>query len=129
MPPLRKLRPARRLASISPAVTARHALPAPWRPTRKCPGRAGSALDPFHLEGRDLIFELKRDTIVIVTHNMQQAARVRSNGSSTKLIETGATTPVRTDRKTNEEDYITGSLVVRRVLDTPSLVLGIVEEE
>jgi phosphate transport system ATP-binding protein len=73
-----------------------------------------SALDP-HSTARieDLIAELRRTyTIVIVTHNMQQAARV-SNFTAFfyegKLIETGPTEKIFTkpDRK-RTEDYVTG---------------------
>jgi len=73
-----------------------------------------SALDPASTARiEDLIFELKNNyTIVIVTHNMQQAARVSDQTAfffQGVLIETGLTTelftkPVR--KKT--EDYITG---------------------
>ena len=73
-----------------------------------------SALDPISTSKiEDLIFELKAEyTIVIVTHNMQQAARVAEmtgfflNGV---LVEFDATTKIFTnpaDRRT--EDYITG---------------------
>lgn len=73
-----------------------------------------SALDPAataHIE--DLIGELKkRYTIIIVTHNMQQAARVSKktaffyNGS---LIEYGVTKELFTKPKQKKtEDYITG---------------------
>jgi phosphate transport system ATP-binding protein len=73
-----------------------------------------SALDPISTSKiEDLIFELKTDyTIVIVTHNMQQAARVAEmtgfflNGY---LVEFDATTKIFTnpaDKRT--EDYITG---------------------
>ena len=73
-----------------------------------------SALDPISTAKiEDLIFELKADyTIVIVTHNMQQAARVAEmtgfflNGY---LVEFDATTKIftnPTDKRT--EDYITG---------------------
>ncbi len=73
-----------------------------------------SALDPISTSKiEDLIFELKADyTIVIVTHNMQQAARVAEmtgfflNGY---LVEFAATTKIftnPTDKRT--EDYITG---------------------
>ena len=73
-----------------------------------------SALDPISTAKiEDLIFELKADyTIVIVTHNMQQAARVAEmtgfflNGY---LVEFDATTKIFTnpsDKRT--EDYITG---------------------
>src|SRR5881392_3375797 len=55
-----------------------------------------SALDPASTARiEDLIFELKRDfTIVIVTHNMQQAARVSDLTAfffQGRLIETGPT--------------------------------------
>lgn len=73
-----------------------------------------SALDPKSTNAiEDLIFELKRDyTIVIVTHNMQQAARVSDVTAffyEGKLIESGATDQMFTrpvNRQT--EDYITG---------------------
>jgi phosphate transport system ATP-binding protein len=73
-----------------------------------------SALDPVST-GRieDLLFELKeRYTIVIVTHNMQQAARVSDYTAfleSGKLIEFGETDQVFTkplNRRT--EEYVTG---------------------
>jgi phosphate transport system ATP-binding protein len=73
-----------------------------------------SALDPAStLKVEDLIFELKRDfTIVIVTHNMQQAARVSDLTGffyQGKLIETGATDQLFTrPREKQTEDYITG---------------------
>ena len=61
----------------------------------------------------DLIFKLKSQyTIVIVTHNMQQAARVAENTGfflMGKLVEFAATTKIFTnpsDKRT--EDYITG---------------------
>jgi phosphate transport system ATP-binding protein len=73
-----------------------------------------SALDPAstsHIE--DLIFELKRHyTIVIVTHNMQQAARVSDTTAfffEGRMIEVGPTEVIYTrpsQKKT--EDYITG---------------------
>ncbi len=73
-----------------------------------------SALDPI-ATGRveQLIEELKRDyTIVIVTHNMQQAARVSDNTAFMylgELIEVGDTEKIftRPERK-QTEDYITG---------------------
>lgn len=73
-----------------------------------------SALDPASTSRvEDLIFELKENyTIIIVTHNMQQAARVSSatafffNG---KLIEFGDTQQLFTKpRERQTEDYITG---------------------
>jgi phosphate transport system ATP-binding protein len=83
-----------------------------------------SALDPISTTRiEDLIHELKRDyTIAIVTHNMQQAARVadmtaffsvevREDGSGRHgiLVEYDATTKIFTnpsDKRT--EDYVTG---------------------
>ncbi len=73
-----------------------------------------SALDPKSTQAvEDLIAELKRDyTIVIVTHNMQQAARVSDQTAfffEGKLIESGATEQVfRRPREKQTEDYITG---------------------
>jgi phosphate transport system ATP-binding protein len=73
-----------------------------------------SALDPASTARvEDLLFELKeRYTIVIVTHNMQQAARV-SDGtaflSQGLLVEYGPTKEIFTrPRKRETEDYITG---------------------
>jgi phosphate transport system ATP-binding protein len=79
-----------------------------------------SALDPIStLAVEDLIEELKEQfTIVIVTHNMQQAARVSSTtaffnlagvGQPGKLVEMGPTTKIfssPTERAT--EDYVSG---------------------
>jgi phosphate transport system ATP-binding protein len=73
-----------------------------------------SALDPIstaHIE--ELIDELKNDyTIVIVTHNMQQAARVSDYTAFMylgKLIEFGKTGTIFTNpRRKETEDYITG---------------------
>jgi phosphate transport system ATP-binding protein len=73
-----------------------------------------SALDPIstaHIE--KLIDELKKDfTIVIVTHNMQQAARISDYTAYMylgDLIEFGDTSTVFTNPKRQEtEDYITG---------------------
>ncbi len=73
-----------------------------------------SALDPastLHIE--NLIFELKRDyTIVIVTHNMQQAARVSDLTAfffQGRLIEAGPTEQMYTRPLVKQtEDYITG---------------------
>jgi phosphate transport system ATP-binding protein len=73
-----------------------------------------SALDPAStLKIEDLIFELKRSyTIVIVTHNMQQAARVSDLTAffyQGRLIETGLTDQLYTRPKEKQtEDYITG---------------------
>ncbi len=73
-----------------------------------------SALDPASTARiEDLIFELKRDyTIVIVTHNMQQAARVSDRTAfffEGRLVEAGATEQVfGQPREKQTEDYITG---------------------
>ena len=83
-----------------------------------------SALDPISTTRiEDLMHELKRDyTIVIVTHNMQQAARVAdmtaffsvevdptAAGETGILVEYDLTTKIFTtpaDKRT--EDYVTG---------------------
>ncbi len=73
-----------------------------------------SALDPASTSRiEDLIFELKRDyTIVIVTHNMQQAARVSDLTAffyQGRLIEAGPTDQLYTRPQVKQtEDYITG---------------------
>jgi phosphate transport system ATP-binding protein len=73
-----------------------------------------SALDPVATAKiEDLIDELKGDySIVIVTHNMQQAARVSDNTAFMylgKLIEYGETTAMFTRPKVNKTmDYVTG---------------------
>jgi phosphate transport system ATP-binding protein len=73
-----------------------------------------SALDPASTARiEDLIFELKRDyTIVIVTHNMQQAARVSDLTAfffQGRLIESGPTDQLYTRPHVKQtEDYITG---------------------
>jgi phosphate transport system ATP-binding protein len=73
-----------------------------------------SALDPASTARiEDLIFELKeRYTIVIVTHNMQQAARVSDLTAffyQGRLIEVGPTNDLFTRPKEKQtEDYITG---------------------
>jgi phosphate transport system ATP-binding protein len=73
-----------------------------------------SALDPASTARiEDLIFELKREyTIVIVTHNMQQAARVSDLTAfffQGRLIEAGPTDQLYTRPKVKQtEDYITG---------------------
>jgi len=73
-----------------------------------------SALDPKSTARiEDLIFELKDSyTIVIVTHNMQQAARVSDQTAffyEGRLIEAGATTDIFTKpRQRQTEEYITG---------------------
>ena len=73
-----------------------------------------SALDPIStLKIEELIYELKKQyTIVIVTHNMQQAARVSDFTAFMymgDLIEFGKTKTVfTTPRRKQTEDYITG---------------------
>lgn len=73
-----------------------------------------SALDPASTSRiEDLIFELKENyTIVIVTHNMQQAARVSDQTAfffEGKLVESGPTKEMYTRPKIKQtEDYITG---------------------
>jgi len=73
-----------------------------------------SALDPLStLKIEELIEELKKNyTIIIVTHNMQQAARVSDVTGFFylgELIETGETRKIFTNpEKRQTEDYITG---------------------
>jgi len=73
-----------------------------------------SALDPLStLKIEELIYELKENyTIVIVTHNMQQAARVSDYTAFMymgNLIEFGETKQLfTTPRHKQTEDYITG---------------------
>ena len=73
-----------------------------------------SALDPISTAKiEDLIAELKRDyTIVIVTHNMQQAARVSDYTAFFllgEMIELGKTKQIfENPEKKSTEDYITG---------------------
>lgn len=79
-----------------------------------------SALDPAStLRIEDLIAELKNDyTVVIVTHNMQQAARVsdvtafftiEEAGQPGKLVEMGETPKIFTQPENRRtEEYITG---------------------
>jgi phosphate transport system ATP-binding protein len=73
-----------------------------------------SALDPASTARiEDLIFELKQNyTIVIVTHNMQQAARVSDLTAfffQGRLIEVGPTEQIYTRPLSKQtEDYITG---------------------
>jgi phosphate transport system ATP-binding protein len=77
-----------------------------------------SALDPrATLRIEDLINELRgRYTIIIVTHNMQQAARVSdytafflSDGGPGSMIEVGPTSEIFSrPRDTRTENYVTG---------------------
>jgi len=73
-----------------------------------------SALDPIATQRiEELIYELKKDyTIVIVTHNMQQAARVSDATAFFwlgKLVEFGPTEKIFTNPAEKlTEDYVTG---------------------
>jgi len=73
-----------------------------------------SALDPIATSKiEDLIHQLKdRYTIAIVTHNMQQAARVSDQTAffyMGELVETGVTEQIFTNpREPRTEDYVTG---------------------
>lgn len=73
-----------------------------------------SALDPIATAKiEELILELRRDfTIVIVTHNMQQAARISDHTAFFylgELIEFDSTTKIFTNpAKRQTEDYVTG---------------------
>ena len=73
-----------------------------------------SALDPIATANiEELMDELKKEfTIIIVTHNMQQAARVSKNTAFFhlgKLIELGPTDQIFTNPKLEKtQDYITG---------------------
>ena len=73
-----------------------------------------SALDPIATAKiEELILELKKDfTIVIVTHNMQQAARISDHTAFFylgELIEFGTTAKIFTNpAKRQTEDYVTG---------------------
>jgi len=73
-----------------------------------------SALDPIStLKIEELIYELKKNyTLVIVTHNMQQAARVSDYTAFMylgELVEFGNTNQIFTNpSKKQTEDYITG---------------------
>jgi phosphate transport system ATP-binding protein len=73
-----------------------------------------SALDPISTAKiEELIFELKKKyTIVIVTHNMQQASRISDYTAffyMGKLVEFGKTLDVFTAPKLKQtEDYISG---------------------
>jgi phosphate transport system ATP-binding protein len=73
-----------------------------------------SALDPIATSKiEDLLHELKKDyTIVIVTHNMQQAARVSSHTAFFwlgEMVEYGSTIDLfERPRNKRTEDYVTG---------------------
>ena len=73
-----------------------------------------SALDPLATAKiEELVLELKKQfTIVIVTHNMQQAARISDNTAFFylgKLIEFDQTQKIFTNPSNKQtEDYVTG---------------------
>lgn len=73
-----------------------------------------SALDPGSTQRiEELLYELKRDlTIIIVTHNLQQAARASDQAAffySGELVEFGPTEQIFTrPREERTEEYITG---------------------
>ena len=73
-----------------------------------------SALDPIATAKiEDLLFDLKRQyTVIIVTHNMQQAARVSDNTAFLylgKLVEYGPTEDLfERPKEKLTESYITG---------------------
>ncbi len=73
-----------------------------------------SALDPIATSKiEDLLHELKKDyTIVIVTHNMQQAARVSSHTAFFwlgEIVEYASTIDLfERPRNKRTEDYVTG---------------------
>ncbi|HET9064373.1 MAG TPA: phosphate ABC transporter ATP-binding protein PstB [Gemmatimonadales bacterium] len=73
-----------------------------------------ASLDPLGTQRiEELVFELKRDyTIVIVTHNMQQAARISDTTTffyMGRMVEHGPTRQVfTTPRESQTEAYITG---------------------
>ena len=84
------------------------------RPTVLLLDEPASALDPIStLKIEELIHQLKTEyTIVIVTHNMQQAARLSDNTAFLylgEIIEYGRTESIFTNpAKKQTEDYITG---------------------
>ena len=73
-----------------------------------------SAIDPVAtLRIEELMNQLRANyTIVIVTHNMQQAARISDNTAffyKGRIIEVGPTKEIFTNPKVKQtEDYITG---------------------
>ncbi len=81
---------------------------------RLCIAQSTSALDPISTSKiEDLAVELKEKyTVVMVTHNMQQAARVSDNTAFFllgELVEFGKTEQLfSTPKDKRTEDYITG---------------------
>ena len=103
--------------STSPAASSSAcASPAPWRPDPELLlfDEPTSALDPIATASiEELMHELKKQvTILIVTHNMQQAARVSDYTAFMylgELIEFGVTDELFIKpKKKQTEDYITG---------------------
>ncbi len=84
------------------------------RPSILLMDEPASALDPISTSKiEDLIYELKKEyTIVIVTHNMQQAVRISHNTAFFllgELVEYGETEQMFSQpREKKTEDYITG---------------------
>lgn len=84
------------------------------RPSILLMDEPASALDPISTSKiEDLIYELKKEyTIVIVTHNMQQAVRISDNTAFFllgELVEYGETEQMFSQpREKKTEDYITG---------------------
>ena len=105
-----RLRPVRR-----PAAASVHR-PRPWPSSRRCIlfDEPCSAIDPIATaKVEDLIERLKTDyTVVIVTHNMQQAARVSDYTAFMmlgELVEFDRTDKIFTNPSNKlTEDYITG---------------------
>ena len=105
--------------AVSSSVCASR-VPSRSRPTSCSWTSRGSALDPIStLAIEDLITELKKDfTIVIVTHNMQQAARVsdqtaffnlEATGKPGQLVEIDDTEKIFSNpTQKATEDYISG---------------------
>ena len=72
-----------------------------------------SALDPISTNKiEELLLELKKEfTIIVVTHNMSQAARISDNSMFMylgELIEHGNTTQMFTAKNKRTEEYLTG---------------------
>jgi ABC-type methionine transport system ATPase subunit len=93
-----------------------------------------SALDPIATQRiEELIYELKRAyTIVIVTHNMQQAARVSDVTGFFwlgKLVEVGRTETLFTNpREKLTDDYVHGTIRVTMSADTANKQRHFTEE-
>ena len=111
-----ELSPRRRLCSFSTGEMIKYqfAFAAAYRPKVLLMDEPTSALDPISTSKiEDLAMELKKDyTIVMVTHNMQQAVRVSDNtaffllGEVIEYNDTEKLFSIPADKRT--EDYITG---------------------